>query len=710
MTFARYLTGFLALTFGLASLGVGAWRLRRALVPSYTGALGRLAEIVIGLSTLVVVLEAVGAVGWYRPVVVIVGVPAAGLALATAAHVLDRRNGTAAVPPPMIAEPADPADSAEPSRVPGPGRVIVAVALLLAFVVGAQWVAHATTGLELGMRDLDSLRYHGPFAARWVQQHSIVHLQHTSAQNQETYFPSNTELVDGYGILLFGRDLLTPLRNIPWLAMAFLAAWCGGRRFGSGPAALAGVAAVCSTPLLASIEPGSAKNDIAALALVLAAVALALHALPRRGTPPLLAGLAVGGAAVGLAAGTKLTTIGPLLVICAATVVAAGIGYRWRTAGCLAAPALVTGGFWYGRNIAYSGTPFPWFRLPLGFVTMAGPEMPYDDRFGFSVMHYARSSSFWTATGVPGLQKSFGWTWPVLIVGAAVAVVLAVAVRSGRRSAAERLIGVTALAAFTAYLFTPWSAGGPPGRPHLFDLDLRFLAPALGLAAIAAARPRVARWTLAASIVVVATNQLDSAGRWPVAVAVPVLATAFLCAAVVVAGLALRHISALAASRRLAATGALAAAVVALGASGWTVQRDYLEDRYASHQADNPASLPMFRDLRDQRIAVGGFADDYPLFGQALTNHVQYVGVEGSDGLFRPVAGCREWLSRLRAGHYDYVVVGVSPAALHRAEPREEDWTERDRAAREVLHRGLTTVFRLEGRVDPASCSLPTAR
>jgi hypothetical protein len=381
-------------------------------------------------------------------------------------------------------------------------------------------------GLELGMGDLDSLRYHGPFAARWVQQHSIVHLQHTSAQKQETYFPGNIELVDGYGILLFGRDLLTPLRNIPWLAVAFLAAWCGGRRFGSGAAALAGVAAACSTPLLASIEPGSAKNDIAALALRLAAAALALHALPRRGPPPLLAGLAVAGAAAGLAAGTKLTTVGPLLVLGAAAAFPARTGHRWRTAGCLAGPALITGGFWYGRNLAYTGTPFPWFRLPLGVVTLTGPDMPYDDRFGFSVIHYVRSPSFWAVTGIPGLQKSFGWTWPLLVVGGTVAAALAVAGRGGTRSAAERLIGVTAIAAFAAYLFTPWSAGGPPGRPHLFPLDLRFLAPALGLAAIAGARPRVARWVLAASVVVVATNQLDGAGRWPVAVTGPIVATA----------------------------------------------------------------------------------------------------------------------------------------------------------------------------------------
>jgi hypothetical protein len=244
----------------------------------------------------------------------------------------------------------------------------------LTFLVGAQWIAHANTALHGGMRDLDSLRYHGPDAASWVQRHNIVHLQSTSTENQEFFFPGNAELLDGFGILLFARDLLTPVRNLLGLAFAFLAVWCAGKRLGSGAAALAGVAAVCSTPLVASIEPGSAKNDIIAIAFLLATTALLVQALPSRRGEVDRRLVVVAGLAGGLAAGTKLTVLGIVGALLVAMLVAVGRRAAPRVALAFVVPALLTGGLWYVRNIVYTGTPLPWFRLPLGPLTLAGPR------------------------------------------------------------------------------------------------------------------------------------------------------------------------------------------------------------------------------------------------------------------------------------------------------------------------------------------------
>ena len=109
----------------------------------------------------------------------------------------------------------------------------------------------------------------------------------------------------------------------------------------------------------------------------------------------------------------------------------------------------------------------------------------------------------------------------------------------------------------------------------------------------------------------------------------------------------------------------LVAIVLGVALLGAGLQDTYLDGRYAVADVGYAASYPMFRFMQHQRVAVGGFAADYPLFGESLTNRVQYIGVSEPNGEFRPPATCTEWLSRLRAGRYDYVVISTSPAALH---------------------------------------------
>ena len=55
MTTSQYLLGVAELAVIAAALGLGAYYTRALLVPAWTGAVGRLAEIVIGLSALVVI-------------------------------------------------------------------------------------------------------------------------------------------------------------------------------------------------------------------------------------------------------------------------------------------------------------------------------------------------------------------------------------------------------------------------------------------------------------------------------------------------------------------------------------------------------------------------------------------------------------------------------------------------------------------------------
>src|SRR3954471_11324135 len=77
-SFGAYLAGSLSLVAIVASLGFGGYWLRRWVVPEFSGALARLAEIVLGLSLFVVILYLLGSVtllreGWIVGASVLVG-------------------------------------------------------------------------------------------------------------------------------------------------------------------------------------------------------------------------------------------------------------------------------------------------------------------------------------------------------------------------------------------------------------------------------------------------------------------------------------------------------------------------------------------------------------------------------------------------------------------------------------------------------------
>src|SRR3954466_6162399 len=67
MSFGDYLQGSIELIAVAAAMAFAAVRLRGRLVAGWCGAAARLAEVVLGLSLLVVTLELVGVVGLYRP-------------------------------------------------------------------------------------------------------------------------------------------------------------------------------------------------------------------------------------------------------------------------------------------------------------------------------------------------------------------------------------------------------------------------------------------------------------------------------------------------------------------------------------------------------------------------------------------------------------------------------------------------------------------
>lgn len=671
MTFARYVAGAALLVVIVAAAGMIAVRLRERLARGWSGAPARLVEVMLAVGSITVVSEVLGTVGGFR----IAPLTIALVALAVVVH-------TARAWRPAEAGPVEPA----PPESWG-GRAVVAAAAIVATAVFAQWTSHTIATLRDGMSHYDSLWYHLSRAARFVQDASVTKLHFTRTEFPDTFHPSGSELIHAIGMLAFGREVISPYLNLGWLVAALLAGWCIGRPFGAAPLTTLAVAVIMASPLMAEGHAGTASNDVVAIALVLAAVAILVQPGGRgRGA------LAVAGLAAGLAVGVKLTVAAPAVVL------AFGVAWlvprrRIAAAATFIVPMIVGGGVWYVRNWARTGTPEPAAHLPL----LPHPAFSIVDRQGYSIADYVTNGGVIRHWFVPGLRADFAWVWPVVVVVGALGAVVALARRTSPPMV--RLLGIAALAGLVQYLVTPTTALGPRDQPLLFASNVAYAVPGLALGAVllpVVLRQRRGRAPLLLAGGLTAVIVVEWFGRsvpaWDPANAVIgiVIAASLVGAVAVIWALSLR-------SRVALVAAAIAVAVVGAPV-GWWASRRYLRDRWT----DRPV-FEWAKSVTDSRVAVAGFIQQYPLTGTRLDNRVQYVGVKGPHGEYHEVTDCATWRDALRAGRYDYVVLGrESPDAG--LDARRREWTSADPASTQLLAAGGTVVYGFDWRAPRAAC------
>jgi len=683
LTTGRYVLGFAILTVTVTSVAWSGVQVRRFAFPTWTGAIARLAEVVVAISEVVAVTEALGAIGLFRRVAVL----ATTLAFAAAIGMSARRRI-----PRRLAPSRNSADRArEPSSA---DRAVLAIACAVVAVVVCQWGAVTVHALRQGM-GLDSNWYHMPFAAQAVQHGWLTRPHFTAGEPTTTYMPFTSELFHGLGMLAFGRDNLSPLLNLMWLGAVLLAAWCVGAARNAGALSLLGVAILLATPLMTVTQPGDAASDTAALFFLLAAVAFLVSApLDNRA-------LALSGAAAGLACGTKLSLAAPVVALTLGVFLFAR-RHRGPVAVAWMLPLIVAGGYWYVRNLAITGNPLPWLRLGVGGVGLPSLNLPIAHAMGFAVAHYLGERRVVTRVFLPGMVDAFGPLW-IILLSISVLGVAGVAWRGRRR--VERMLAVVSIASAGAYLITPGGALGPPGRPFLFLYCLRYLTPALGVAlALLPMSPWLGRRQvrygavlalLGCFVGIEATSGPISA--WPVEHAAIARAVAAALAILTVGGavVATRPAERIWPVRRVAAA-ALGALAVAGVIGGWA-QETWARGRYKR-------ASPVYawaKAIRDSRIALAGSYVGYPLYGADLSNRVEFVGIRMTRGNFRPTTSCWEWRRALLAGAYRYVVV-VSPSPVTAAP--ELAWTKADPSAHVIAGAGMSTAFRLDGRMHPEAC------
>jgi hypothetical protein len=685
-TIARYLIGVAALLLIAGSLALVAVAVRRRFLADWTGALARLAEVVIAVAALIAMLELLGAVSLFRLVPVTVACVLAGV-------VAWRRM------------------PGRPPRAPLPGAVAgglagAVVTGLAAAVVYGEWASPTLQAYDVGVHVVDSFWYHLPWAATLAQSGQITGLRFTDVEFLTAFYPETGELLHGLGIVLLARDTLSPALNLVWLGLALLSAYCIGRPRGRGVACACGVALALATPMIAFSQPGGADNDIIGVFLLLAAVAFLLNGLDR---PPAYILAAI---ATGLAASVKLTMLLPVAALTVGVLAIAPRGGRRRAALLWLGPELLAGGFWFARNLIAVGNPVPWTSL--GFLPTPAPAQQQGT--GYTFVHYLTDGRFWSKFAEPAFASGLGRWWVVIVALALAGPLLCLALGPGRLL---RMLGLVALAWIAAYMLTPESAGGPLGDPVGTALNIRYSAPALALSlallplpgALDGARRQAA---LVAGLLVVLAATVIRPSLWPdrhVAAAVA-FGLVVLVAGVAVA-LAVR-------SRRrpggvLAVTGAL----VLLGAgsaAGYVWQRHYLHGRYAYRPDVSYLARvwDRFRSIHDARIGLVGsygayFA--YPLFGLDDSNRVIYIADHGPHGSFTPIRSCRQWRAAVNAAQVRYLLTTPGREFWHPKQllpAPEAGWTTGDPAAKLIYSERAVgqrvALFALRGPLHPGRC------
>jgi hypothetical protein len=713
--FGSYLAGSLSIVAIGAALGLGGYWLRRWIVPQYAGALARLAEVVIAVALLVITLQLLGSVSLLREGFVVAGLIVAGLLAAA------------------IGRAKAPADAEGGITAPQVGRLGLFIALAVASFTVAEWTFPSQISLDKGMFGGDTTWYHMPFAAGFAQLHSTTHLHFTDPLRLVVWFyPASSELINSAGIIIMHSDWLSPLLNLGWLVIGLLAAWCVGRPYGVGPATLVASALVFDSGVLVVTQAGEGRNDIMAIALLVAFVAFLVngHQRPHREhvvtgeeteKGPLLdtGSLIMAGIAGGLAISVKLTMLPPVAAITLGMIVFRGGGRRLATAGILGASLFVAGGYWYVRNFFSSGgNPIP--LIHWGPLNLPAPDqLPLDPRPRFSVAHYLTTPTIYRTWFFPQLDNALGPLYPLILV-AAIAAVVFVIVRSQNR--VLRVLAAAALFTAAVYVVTPLTAAGPDGQPRGFFTNTRYLMPGLVLALVLLplARPlrsdeKRAGWVLMAIALVYWITVLTTPS-WPIRyLGGAIILTAMLVWVPVYLGWGWwsGRLS------KLRAVGIAAAVLLLAIVLGRAQQVQYELHHYTDSslflQEGGPVkAFDVIRPLHDKRIGISGsgeiFFDQYGFYGEDLSNTVQYIGVKGPHGQFVLADNCRTFRREINAGNYNYVVISQytndDPSSQYAYAIRA--WTKDLPQLKEIVSENVTPqpvwVYKVRGKVNPATC------
>lgn len=669
MTTLRFLVGVLLVTLTCGSIGFGARQLRRRVLPAMTGPEGALATFVISATAVVVTSEVLGTIGVFNLAGVTIGFVAAGALLWVAGRTRSADSGATASASSRANDAGPTSVSTNPGSGGGPVEPrwsAVAAGFAVALTVGG-WIVR-TVGVQRGkVPGIDTIWYHLPLAARFVQTGHFGSIHYLDLDPATAFYPANNEIPHAIGMVLFGTDVLSPLVNLGWLFLALYAAWCIGRRHRIGHVTLAGMATLLATPIMVTTQPGGALNDIVGVALLACAIALVL---PQHGQKRPLAADVVIALIIGLAIGTKFSFAIPALLLTFFVMANAPSGERARRLPAIAGAIVLTGGYWFVRNLVAVGNPLPSTGFgPLHLPSVTGP-VP-----ATTFARFLFNASAWRNYFIPQTVAETGVAG--IATGAALIGVTVVAIKR-RKPRTTWWLSIWAIGSLVGFIVTPQTLSYH-GVPIYFYGKFRYVTPAavIALMTLPLAWPKRRTDIMVLYVWAVVVCQFKSK-IWPgvgghTSDVVPTVVGAIV-AAVLATGSAARSLSDRGPSRVSPRWLGAAAVVIVLAFTAFQY-----EDAPSKKYVDDPMVQEMAvwaYGKQDRRIVIAPSAYfvlsstphqeaidsdrrllvvQYPLYGKHLTNHVQMAVLRDGDHL-SPPRTCTQWVSFLRSQRATEVV------------------------------------------------------
>lgn len=405
------------------------------------------------------------------------------------------------------------AEVAASLRAAAADRLVLALAVVAALALAWRFAL----AIRLPVLDYDGFSYHLVTVDVWLQSGEIGRVPQRIWSDG---YPANGELLTLW-LMTFGRtDWLAGLSGLLPLPLAALSVTGLARRLGAARqwAAVAGLVFILLPAVIVLANTTYVDNLVAADLAAAWFLGLAAFSVPPGRRRSAL--LVMTGVAVGLAAGTKTSTLLPLGAFGLALVVAAfaargdprtpGQGRLLaavRTAVLVGIPAAVLGGYWYVKDFLVFGNPVWPFTIgpfngvgPIGSLIVQTPPqlagMSPWRQVAASWLGDFRAASYTYDTRIGG----YGLAWPVVVALGVVGVALLA------RSRRFLPIGAIVLPAATTLAVMPM-----PWWPRL---TLFVPVIAMALAALALTRlPRRAGLVLGAVVVLASLVSLGIATR-----------------------------------------------------------------------------------------------------------------------------------------------------------------------------------------------------